>query len=92
MSPPFDPQTTNALDLARRLADGALTSVQIVETYLAHIDEHNPSLNALISRPPREKLLRAAEKLDCERQDGKLRGPLHGIPIILKVRFFAVDV
>ncbi|KAJ6789239.1 hypothetical protein PWT90_05083 [Aphanocladium album] len=80
----FDPQTTNAVELAQRLANGQLTSIQIVETYLEHIDQHNPGLNALISRPPRDKLIRAAGKLDQERKDGKLRGPLHGIPIILK--------
>lgn len=90
-TPLFDTQTTNAVELQRRLADGTLTSVQIVETYLAHTDQHNPGLNALISRPPREKLLRAAEKLDGERKAGKIRGPLHGIPIILKVRLSHVQ-
>lgn len=85
-SPPFDPQTTNAVELAQLLAHGQIRSVQIVEAYLEQIDQHNPGLNALLSRPPREQVIRTAEKLDRERKDGKIRGPLHGIPIILKVR------
>ncbi len=83
--PLFNPQTANAVELAQLLGHGQLTSVQIVEAYLAQIDLHNPGLNALISRSPREMVLRAAERLDQERSNGKLRGPLHGIPIILKV-------
>ncbi|OAA74652.1 Amidase signature domain protein [Akanthomyces lecanii RCEF 1005] len=82
--PLFNPQTANAVELTQLLGHGQLTSVQIVEAYLAQIDLHNPGLNALISRSPRENVLRAAERLDQERSNGKLRGPLHGIPIILK--------
>ncbi|OAQ96663.1 hypothetical protein LLEC1_01445 [Akanthomyces lecanii] len=82
--PLFNPQTASAVELAQLLRRGQITSVQIVEAYLAQIELHNPGLNALISRPPRENLLRAAERLDQERKNGKTRGPLHGIPIILK--------
>ncbi|XWW97643.1 hypothetical protein V2A60_005628 [Cordyceps javanica] len=82
--PLFNPQTTNALELAQLLSRGRITSVEIVQTYLAQIEQHNPGLNALISQPPRENVLRAAARLDREREDGKLRGPLHGIPVILK--------
>lgn len=83
--PLFNPQTISAVELAQLLGPGHLTSVQIVEAYLAQTDLHNPGLNALISRPRRESVLQEAERLDQERQDGKLRGPLHGIPVILKV-------
>lgn len=82
---PFNVQTTNAVELQKLLAAGTITSVQIIETYLNQIEKYEPVYNALISQPPRGKLLRAAEKLDQERRNGKIRGPLHGIPVILKV-------
>ncbi|KAJ2968140.1 hypothetical protein NQ176_g9322 [Zarea fungicola] len=81
---PFNVQTTNAVELQKLLTAGTITSVQIIDTYLSQIEKYEPFYNALISQPPRAKLLRAAEKLDQERRDGRIRGPLHGIPIILK--------
>jgi amidase len=42
-------------------------------------------LNKMISIAPRETLLEAAARLDAERAEGKLRGPLHGITVIIKV-------
>ena len=83
----FDPLTTTATGLQRLLSTNALTSVQIVTQYLAQIDKYEPKLNALISRAPREKVLAVAASLDEERKNGRIRSPLHGIPIILKVTF-----
>jgi len=84
----FDPVHATALDLSRLLAQNAITSVEIVQNLLQHIDAHNHQgarLNAVLSIPPLEVLLSQASKLDEERQAGRLRGPLHGIPIMLKV-------
>jgi len=86
--PPFDVLTTTAAELQERLDAGTLTSVEIITTYLAQIEKHNHAgakLNAIINVAPRESVLKAAEKLDRERSAGKVRGPLHGLPIIVKV-------
>lgn len=48
------------------------------------IERHNPALNAFISLAPRDKLLSQAAALDKERRANRCRGPLHGIPIVLK--------
>jgi amidase len=83
----FNPLPTTALELQSHLQSGSLTSVQILETYLAQIEKHNHAgqkLNAIISVAPRAALLAQAQKLDQERKEGKLRGPLHGLPTVVK--------
>ncbi|KAH8888130.1 amidase signature enzyme [Thozetella sp. PMI_491] len=90
-SSPFDPLTTNAVDLQRMLEAGQITSVQIVESYLQQIERHEPALNALISISPAETLRRIAAELDEERRQGRVRGPLHGIPIVLKDCFITAS-
>ncbi|KAK5654732.1 hypothetical protein OQA88_7057 [Cercophora sp. LCS_1] len=82
----FNPFTTTATDLKALLEAGKTSSVQIVTQYLSQIDRHDPSLHALISVAPRDSVLRIAASLDEERAEGKLRGQLHGVPIVLKVR------
>lgn len=85
----FDALTTTADQLRERLDEGSINSVQIVESYLHQIERHNTrgaKCRAVIATPPRIQLISWAAKLDQERQQGSLRGPLHGIPILLKVR------
>jgi amidase len=87
-TPPFNVLTTTALELSTRLKEGSLTSIQIIETYLAQIEKHNHAgakLNAMITVAPREVVLKRAGGLDQERKEGKIRGPFHGLPIIVKV-------
>lgn len=83
----FNPLAVNSADLQRQLQTNNITSVQIVNEYLAQIDRHESTLNAFISIAPREILLKTAERLDEERQTGRERSPLHGIPIVLKVYY-----
>lgn len=96
MATAFNPLTTTAFELQSRLQSGSLTSVQILETYLAQIAKHNHAgqkLNAIINIAPQDSLLAQARKLDQERKEGKLRGPLHGLPTIVKDCFtFAPEV
>ncbi len=76
-----------AYEAQRLLQDGKTTSVELVEAYLDQIERHNHNglrLHALISVGPRETLLKGARQLDTERKASKLRGPLHGIPIVVK--------
>ncbi|PVH86312.1 amidase signature enzyme [Cadophora sp. DSE1049] len=90
MGAPFDVLTTTAADLRALLEDGSTTCVALVETYLAQIEKHNHAgakLHAMISLAPKDQLLAIARGLDEERSAGKARGPLHGIPIIVKDAF-----
>ncbi|KAK3899057.1 amidase signature domain-containing protein [Staphylotrichum tortipilum] len=84
---PFDPLVATASDLQKLLDDGVVTSEGLVNVYLAQIEKHNHhgmKLNAVISTTPRDTLLTIARGLDQERRVRGKRGPLHGIPIILK--------
>ena len=72
-------------ELQARMAAGTLTSRGLVEMYLARIaalDRQGPTLNAVIEINPDAILIAAA--LDAERGQTGARGPLHGIPILLK--------
>src|SRR5213080_2919844 len=61
----------------------ALTPMQLVRACLARIDTYNPKLNAFIT-VMREQALAQAKELEAEQRAGRLRSPLHGIPIALK--------
>lgn len=77
-------------DMQRALERGDVTSKQLVELYLARIARFEDTLNAVIALNPQAK--REAEKLDQERADGFIRGPLHGIPIALKDIIHTMDM
>jgi amidase len=65
--------------------DGSFTIKELVQAYLdriAEIDKNGPRLNAVIEINP--DALKIAEAMDREMKAGKSRGPLHGIPVILK--------
>ncbi len=67
------------------ISKGQRSSEEAVKAYLkriAEIDDSGPTLNAVITLNP--DALKEAKALDRERREGKLRGPLHGVPILLK--------
>lgn len=67
------------------LAKGRTTSVALVKAYrqrIAAVDAKGPKLRSVIELNP--DALKIAARLDRERKAGKVRGPLHGIPILLK--------
>src|SRR6266446_6698571 len=64
------------------IASGALTSRALTLAYLQRIDRLNPLLNAVIETNP--NAVDIATQLDNERRSGQIRGPLHGIPLLLK--------
>ncbi len=80
----LDLLTTTAVDLQRLLEAGKTTNVQLIVDYLSQIEKHDPRLHAFISLAPRQLLLDVAAARDEERRKGHVRGPLHGIPIVLK--------
>src|SRR5690606_4730419 len=68
-----------------KMRSGQMTSRQITEAYLERIrqiDRSGPVLNSVIEINP--DALTVADSLDQERKDGKVRGPLHGIPVLIK--------
>ncbi|KAH7227277.1 amidase signature domain-containing protein [Fusarium solani] len=76
-----------AQDIQQLLGNSSLTSEALIDLSLRQIEQFDPkgaALQAMIKVAPREKLLAQARGLDQERQRGQVRGPLHGIPIILK--------
>jgi hypothetical protein len=81
-------ETATTGDLQAAFRKGTLTSEKLTEIYLGRIaayDKHGPAINAIITLNP--NALGEARALDAERKAGKLRGPLHGIPIVLKDNF-----
>jgi amidase len=64
------------------MKQGRVTSRELVRQYLIRLALYNHRLNAVITVNP--QALAEAEALDGERAQGKIRGPLHGIPIALK--------
>lgn len=71
--------------LQSKMASGELTSQGLTEMYLERIesiDRNGPRLNSVIETNP--DAISIASSLDLERAAGKIRGPLHGIPVLLK--------
>jgi amidase len=67
------------------MSSGELSSGSLTQLYLkriAAIDKKGPALNAVIELNP--DALQIAEGLDAERKAGKVRGPMHGIPVLVK--------
>ena len=70
-------------------AASAQTSQEATKAYLAAIKDKNPVLNAVIATNP--NALADAKALDAERKAGKVRSPLHGVPILLKDNIESAD-
>jgi hypothetical protein len=81
---------SSVADLQNLLASGDLKSTELVSKYLDQIEQHNTNgmaLRAIISVSPKDLALKRAQELDDERQRSGPRGPMHGIPVIVKVDF-----
>jgi len=79
-------------DLQGRMAQGTETARSLTEKYLGRIkdlNEQGPMLRAVIETNP--DALRIADGLDQERKAGKVRGPLHGIPVLIKDNIDTAD-
>jgi amidase len=88
----FELDETTIDELSRAMQTGRYTAGRITELYLARIDAINrrgPALGAVIETNP--DALTIAAGLDAERKQGKVRGPMHGMPVLLKANIGTAD-
>lgn len=79
-------------ELQNKMQAGELTCRNITEMYLQRIEEvdnSGPKINSIIELNP--EALAIADALDAERKAGKVRGPMHGIPVIIKDNIDTAD-
>ena len=81
----LDLLTATAADIVKALEARTVSSEALVHQYLNRIHKYNGYLHAIISTTPTDIILSMARSLDDERAQGRIRGPLHGVPIIIKV-------
>ena len=90
--PPFELDEATVADLQQRMSSGADSARSIAEKYIARIDvldKKGPQLRAILEINP--DALAIAEGLDAERKAGRVRGPLHGIPVLIKDNIGTAD-
>lgn len=88
----FDPAEHSLADLQKALTEGAITSEALVAAYLSRIERFDQPATGYRSVLAVNPLaLDAARQLDGERRAGKLRGVLHGLPILIKDNIETLD-
>ena len=90
--PAFELDEVTISDLQDAMKSGKMTSRSITEKYLARIDQidkQGPALNAIIELNP--DALSIADAMDAERKEKGPRGPLHGIPVLIKDNIDTAD-
>jgi amidase len=89
---PFELEELPITELQRGMQEGRWTARTITEAYLARIaelDQRGPALRSLLDINP--DALDIADRLDAERRAGRARGPLHGIPVVVKDNLDTAD-
>ena len=89
----FPLETATVQDLQARMTAGSLSAVNLTKAYLQRIaltNTEGPAINAVRSLNP--KALEEAAARDAERAAGTVRGPLHGIPVIVKDNLDAAGI
>ena len=87
---PFNIVEATIPEMQKAMTEGRITSRELVLLHLARIAMHEDKLNAVMVVNP--NALQEAEERDRERAAGKVRGPLHGIPIALKDNIQTTDM
>jgi amidase len=88
----FDLEELSIADLQQRMQAGQETARSIAQKYIARIDaldRNGPALHSVLEVNP--DALSIADTLDAERKSGRVRGPLHGIPLLLKDNVATAD-
>ncbi len=91
-APVFNVVEASVADLQKAMTTQDVSSEAIVEAYLARIaalDDAGPTLNAVIVVNPNAR--EDARALDRERKEGAVRGPLHGVPVLIKDNIETAD-
>src|SRR4029079_5783040 len=91
-SSPFDLEEATIATLQQRMQSGQDSSRSLVDKYLARIeavDRSGPTLRSVIEINPDARTI--ADQLDAERKGGRVRGPLHGIPVLIKDNIATAD-
>ena len=89
----YDVMEKTIPELQAAMESGTVTARQLVELYLARIaayDKEGPALNAMVAL--NAQALAAADQLDAERRAGRVRGPLHGIPVVVKDNYETLEM
>jgi len=77
-----DLTSKSATELIQLIRTGGASCVEVVEAYLRRIEHLNPSLNAIVTIAP--DVLERARESDRQITNGRLAGPLHGLPVTIK--------
>lgn len=85
----FDLAEKTIVELQAEMQKGGLSSAEITRKYLDRIKDADKETNSIIEVNPDAE--QTAERLDRERKAGKIRGPLHGIPVVLKDNIDTTD-
>src|ERR1051326_6111667 len=88
--PPFNVVEASLSDMQAALKSGRVTSHELVQQYLTRIATYEDKLHAAITVNP--NALKETDERDREKAAGKVRGPLHGIPIALKDNIQTTDM
>lgn len=90
--PVLDLQEMSVTQLRQGYDEGRFTITEVVQGYMNRIeaiDRNGPALNSILRVNP--DALKIAAELDAERKAGKARGPLHGVPVVLKDNIDSLD-
>ncbi len=91
-APPFALEELTIDDLQSRMRSGSETSASLTRQYIERIgamDQSGPAINAVLELNPDAEAI--AARLDGERKSGKVRGPLHGVPVLIKDNIDTAD-
>ncbi len=90
--PAFELEEKTVAELQDMMSAGRMTSRRLVDLYtrrIADLDQRGPHLNHVLQVNPEARQI--ADQLDQERRAGRTRGPLHGVPILVKDNIATAD-
>ncbi len=90
--PDFDFSGLSVAELQAKMQAGEVTARQLTQAYLSridHVDRSGPTLRSVLEVNP--EAIQIAEAMDRERAEGKVRGPMHGIPVMVKDNLDTAD-